>query len=747
MKHILTTLIVAAATTFTATAAIDAVWSFGIKDIAGYDEPQKVLTITASGDLAGIDRLCFNSFKRPMTPAVASDTIVELFTGYYAIDSERLRSASDGDTVAIDIVMRHVPINICYGPDGMHTVDRDGGMRPVALRSFDAAADPTAWGHKGMPTAEEAYAFNESLSAARRTKGGEAGVHAVVPSYKSVRLTGGNTTVDPTRPVFKLAPADFRDGEYRMVIADGAIAVECAPRQRAAIAHRLRHNYGDKPVALPAAVITDYPSSEYRAVMIDIARNYQTPEEMHRIVDLLADYGLNTLHFHFSDDEAWRLEMQSLPELTGVAARRGYTTDIHGDFLPQIFAGNGSTEATDGTANGFFTRQDFISFLHHADSLGIVVIPEVESPGHARAAANAMAARARHTGDHSYIMQEVGDTSRYVSAQNYVDNVMNPGLEGTFKFMDTVADELIDIYAEAGVPLTAIHIGGDEVPRHCWDGSDAVRRLMEREGLTSTKEVQSYFTRRVVDSYRKKGIPVLGWQEVALGNTPEVDRHIIPAIYGTNMWNTLSRDGATVTVDRAAAKGYPVILSNVDKLYFDMVYNLHPDERGLNWGGTTNEFDALAAYPDSMCTVEGAVIRGLSGQVWSETIRSAADLERMLLPKMVGLGERAWNSAPTYTDADFHAVVLGQMPRWRDRGLAYHLHMPGIKAGSVPGTVTFNSAYPEATIHYTTDGSRPTAASPVAAPGTDIAIPAGTAAVRAIVTDGHATSTPSLHKL
>ena len=205
--------------------------------------------------------------------------------------------------------------------------------------------------------------------------------------------------------------------------------------------------------------------------MIDIARNFYNPEQMQKIVGLMADYRLNTLHFHITDDEAWRLEIPGLPELTEVGSRRGYTLDSK-DFLPGVFNGDGNPDSKAGTANGYFSRDEFISFLKYCDSIGISVIPEVESPGHARAAIMAMNAYERRTGDATYRLTEPGDTSVYTSAQDYHDNLMNPAMPGTYAFIAKIVDEIEAMYHEAGVTLPGIHLGGDEVPEGAWDGPE-----------------------------------------------------------------------------------------------------------------------------------------------------------------------------------------------------------------------------------------------------------------------------------
>ena len=664
-------------------------------------------TYTVTGDLAGVKRLCFNQFARPMQLDNAADTLIEIIPGYYAIGSPRFAEAAPGDTIVFNILTKGTLIATSYGPDGVHTVLADGSTAPADFtrtplsESRDSYTTATI---DRMPYGEAVYALNEALTAA-----GEGSVYDVVPSFKSVKLTGGFSTVNPAKAEFKEFTGEHPD-EYRITVADGKMIVEAPRKMWRPIGMRLEHFFGNEARELPDAVITDWPSLQYRGLMIDIARNYQTPAEMHRVLDMMALYGLNTLHFHPDDDEAWRVEIAGFPELTEVASRRGYTPDGNTTtFLPQIYGGDGNPDSKKGSANGYFTRADYIDMIKYADSLGIVVIPEIEAPGHARAAIQAMKVRAERSGDNSWLLRDPTDNTDFTSAQSFHDNVMNPTLEGPYKFISAVADEFIAMHREAGVPIPAIHIGGDEVAHGALEGSPTVKALMDKEGFTTEKEVHAYFVNRLRELFDAKGVKISGWQEIALKHSDDYNRQVVPSTYSINCWSTLGPNKSVV--DDIAAAGYPIVLSNVEHFYLDMTYSWHPDERGLNWGGTTDEFDALAGYPSRLCTVKGANVVGIQGQVWAETIRGPENLETMLLPKMAGMAERAWNPDSTYSDAEFNRVLNARIPAWEASGYTYHVRQPGIKALS-DGRFTVNSSYPDAVIRYTLDGTTPTEASP-----------------------------------
>lgn len=674
-------------------------------------------TLLVSGKLDNVKQLAFNHFQRGMKPMNPADTFVEIVPNYYAIASPRFAQAKPGDTIAIEILTDGTIESICYGVESVHTVLADGTTAPAELTFADmtVSRDGYAGARRDlMPYGDTVYAFNESLKPCCSKNS----IYNVVPSFKNIELTGGESTVNPAEATFKPIGNATKDGEYRITVADGKMTVEAPEKQWAQLGMRMRHLFGDKPAEMLNAVITDYPSLEYRGLMIDIARNFQKPEEMKRVLDLMAIYGLNTLHFHCVDDEAWRVEIDGLPELTELGSRHGYyAPGSDPDYLPVIYAGDGNPDSKTGTANGYFTRQDYVDMVHYADSLGIVVIPEIESPGHARASIKAMELRAKRTGDNSWLLRETDDASTFSSAQAFRDNVMSPALEGPYKFMDKVADEFIAMHKEAGAPIPAIHIGGDEVAHGAWSGSPKVQELMKKEGLTSEKEVHAYFADRVRQIFDAKGIKYAGWQEVSLRHPDEYNKKMSPSAYSINCWSTLGRN--KTVPDELAKAGYPIVLSNVEHYYLDMAYSGHPHERGLTWGGFVDEFTALNGYPATLCTVKDANLRGIQGQLWSESIRGPENLEELLLPKMLGLAERAWNPDSTYCNAGFNAVVNKEVPKWQADGYTFHVRQPGIKLLD-GGKFTVNSSFPDAVIRYTFGTEHPGENSPVAKPGEEI---------------------------
>lgn len=663
----------------------------------GNDNDGYVQRFTITAD-APFERMAFCMFKRPMTAVNPSDTLIELFPGYFAVGSARFAEVQPGDTVQVDIRVHRKLLHMSYRPDGMHLVAGGKAVPARCTRATIIGGDD----QPGMIYGAQAWVVNDSLRSAWRPQ-----PYGGIPTPKRVELAGADVVVPELIEVEDIE--DVRHDYYLARIDDsGVLHVSTNSKHPQALAARLLERIAaetDGRGLVPAAVIEDWADLPYRGFMLDVARNFTDLEGVRGIIALMARYGLNIFHFHLGDDEAWRLEIPELPELTATGARRGYTTTDDVDFLKQIYSGNGLPDAADTPANGYYSRKEFVDLLRYADSLGVAIMPEFDTPGHSRAAIRAMEQRYRATGDASLRLVEDGDTSVYTSAQDYHDNTLNPALEGPYRFWDIVISSVADMYKEAGVELPAIHIGGDEVARGAWSGSPSVQALMQREGYDSQRQVHALFNRRVADIAARHGIRIAGWQEIALNHGEEYNQAIVPEMYAVNCWTNAGRLGAQM-----AADGYPLILSNVDYLYFDQTPTTHPEEPGLTWGGIVDEFRPLHATVAQLCPADSATqsnVRGISGTLFAETVRDLPMVQRYLLPRMLGLAERAHNTAPTLTDTEYFGALTQQMQLWADEGVTFFVRQPGVRVSS-EGLVEMNEPYGFGEIRYTLDGSTPT---------------------------------------
>ncbi len=529
-------------------------------------------------------------------------------------------------------------------------------------------------------------------------------------------------------------------------------------------------------VTLPCVEIKDNPRFSYRGLHIDVARNFQTKEQVKRVLNWMAMYKLNVLHFHFSEDDAWRIEIPALPELTTVGVKRGHTLDSKKN-MPASYGSGGDVN---NPQSSFYTRIDYIDILKFAKSRHIEVIPEIETPGHARAAIKAMNARhdrlmkeGKTKEANEYLLADPDDKSEYLSAQNFKDNVMCVALPSVYKFIETTVDAIISMHNEARMPLKTIHMGGDEVPAGVWEKSPLCQALLKElpaNEYKQTSDLWIYYWRKVSAIIKKRGLYVSGWEEIGMreskvdgGKVMMVNPVFANENFHTYVWNTVIGWGAEDLPYRLANGGYKVVLCPVSNLYFDLAYQKDFEEVGYYWGGFLDvdkpfyfiPFDYLKntkvdrfgnpidpsvlVGKDRLTDYGKSNIVGIQGHLWSENIRSAEGLEYLTFPKMLGLAERAWAADPEWaTTKDATQSDILYKKAWSDFvnivgkrelfKLNYYqgganFRIPTVGAKVENGAVVANIQLPGLVMRYTTDGSEPAIKSaiytaPISAKGT-----------------------------
>ncbi|MDR1089818.1 MAG: family 20 glycosylhydrolase [Prevotella sp.] len=493
--------------------------------------------------------------------------------------------------------------------------------------------------------------------------------------------------------------------------------------------------------------ITDYPDLPHRGLMLDVARNFTTKATVFKLIDLLSMYKMNVLHLHLTDDEGWRLEIPGIEELTDVGSRRGHTLDERECLYPAYGGGWNPNDAT-STANGYYTRNDFIKILKYAKKRHIKIVPEIDLPGHARAALKAMNTRYYKYIDNDkekateYLLSDFADTSRYISAQSFNDNVINVALPSTYRFVEKIVTELDMMYYDAGSKLDILHLGGDEVPQGAWKGSPIANAFMGKNDIKELRDLKDYFIERTIKILKEKKIQSGAWQEVALLPNKTANKRFANENVLSYCWSTIPEWKSDQIPYNLANAGYPVVLCNISNFYFDLSYNKHQEEPGAYWAGFVNEYNSFDMLPYNIYrsvrhTLKGEPIdtrktslekvplaennrkeiKGIQGQLWSETIRNSGMIEYSLFPKMFGLIERAWNTQPKWGQTDdetlykeaitlYNAkITQHEMPRLSASDVNYRIPQPGIKI--MEGKLYVNSSVDGAEIRYTTDGSEP----------------------------------------
>ena len=441
------------------------------------------------------------------------------------------------------------------------------------------------------------------------------------------------------------------------------------------------------PVSLPEITIMDNPRFAYRGLLLDVARNFQSKETVLKLLDRMAFYKLNRFHFHLSDDEGWRIAIPGIPELTEYGAFRGHTIDGKERLFPSYGSGPYALAGrSDGC--GYYSKAEFIEILKYAADRHIEIIPELDFPGHARAAIQSMEYRytkLMHAGKNAeaeeYRLIDPNDHSVYESVQMWNDNIVCPCKETVYYFLGKVTDELAGMYREAGLTLNTIHTGGDEIPQGVWTKSPLCADfLLKNTEYTNTRSLQSYFIKRINELLLSRNMNTAGWEEIAVAQNeqtvkqlPEKNTDFNSNRFIPYIWNSIWGWGSEDTGYKLANAGYKIVLCNATNLYFDPAYCKNSEEPGSEWAGFTDAkavfsftpteltycafFDRMGSPLDqdsikknfTELTPEGKQnILGIQGCLWSENVKGSQLVDYMLFPRLLALSERAWAKKPVW---------------------------------------------------------------------------------------------------
>ena len=431
-------------------------------------------------------------------------------------------------------------------------------------------------------------------------------------------------------------------------------------------------------VRLPSLTIVDTPRFQWRGLHLDIARHFQPVAFVKKYIDLMSRYKLNTFHWHLTDDQGWRVEIRKYPRLTSVGGCRKETM-VARNFNPYV--GDGIPHC------GFYTQDEIRDVVEYARRRYITVVPEIEMPGHAKAALAAY--------------PELGCTPGpfEVWTRWGVDEDVFCPSEATFTFLEDVLTEVVELF-----PSRYIHIGGDEVPKTRWKASPLAQEIIRRENLKDEAELQSWFIRRIERFLISKNRKLIGWDEILEGGlAPEAT---------VMSWRGTSGGIA------AAREGHDVVMSPNSPMYFDH-YQGDARFEPLAIGGF-NPLQQVYAYepvPDSLTADQAKHILGAQANLWTEYLKTPEALEYMLWPRALALAELTWSSREARDWESFVARLPDALRALDKAGVSYRVpHVDGLDgdrltlASSVE--VRLSTMAPGADIRYTTDGSDPTTSSP-----------------------------------
>ena len=545
--------------------------------------------------------------------------------------------------------------------------------------------------------------------------------------------------------------------EYELIVTRDGISIKAGTAKGAFYAVQTimslspaeNWKLSSKKLEIPSVTIRDKPRFGYRGLMLDVARNFQSKESVKRIIDVMALYKLNTLHWHLNDDEGWRLEIPSLPELTEVGSVRSGSYPDGRSLQPSYGSG------ADATERAYYSVSDFKEVLRYAAERHIQVIPELETPGHARAAIKSMEARynkymllGQQQEAEKYLLHDREDRSEYISAQRWNDNVMNVALPSVYQFISTVLDDIKSIYKEAGIPLKKVHLGGDEVPRGVWEKSPKIARLCDSLKLRSVHEVWPYYIKQIAALCKAKDLELAGWEEMGMvnkGTGMVVNPQLADAGIQLDVWNNLAGGGQEDLAYKLANAGYKVVYTSANNFYFDLAWKDTFHEPGHTWAGFTNINKSYSFLPENYflnifytnagnrlaagyfdkkeaLTEKGKHnLVGIKGAVWTEKIQDLERLEYMLLPRLIALAERAWATKPAWesgtafnhkdASVDYARFMKkmgsADLPKLEILNDGYSYRLPALGLKVQEGRVLCNTEYPGFDVYYTTDGTEP----------------------------------------
>lgn len=460
---------------------------------------------------------------------------------------------------------------------------------------------------------------------------------------------------------------DSKPESYTLLISADSIQIEYADSAGLYYAMMsIAQLYDSQSRSLPLGSANDQANMAFRGLHIDVSRNFRSKNFVLQTLDQMSYYKLNKLHLHLADDEGWRLQIASLPELTSVGAFRCFDESEAKCLLPQLAGGDGNLAATQQNS-GFYSTTDYIEILQYAAARQIEVLPSLDMPGHSRAAIVAMKARYNRLMQEDkpeeakqYFLTELEDTSEYRSIQHYNDNTLNPCLPATYTFVEEVLKQLNDMHNKAGVPLKHYHIGADETAG-AWTGSPACAAMIaDNNELTEIKQLGPYFIETIANKVNDLGIVPAAWSD----GLSYANRNNLPAKVQANAWETLYSGGHNKSHQKIN-NGWEVVLSTPDVLYFDFPYEADPIEPGYYWGSRyTDSYQVFQFMPNNLLVhaeiwkdnfgnsyeanadidIQGqGKIAGIQAQLWSETVRSNEKANYMLFPRLLVVAERAWH--------------------------------------------------------------------------------------------------------
>lgn len=435
---------------------------------------------------------------------------------------------------------------------------------------------------------------------------------------------------------------------------------------------------------VPCMVVKDSPRFEWRGMMIDVSRHFQSKEFIMKQIDIFAAYKMNKFHWHLTDDQGWRIQIDRYPNLTDKGAWRADRSGI------AWWSRELATADEPKTVGGFYTKNDIREVIEYARARNVEIIPEIDVPGHSKALVA------------SYPFLCCVDSANFEVATGgkAPDNALCAGKETTYEFLDNVLTEVAELF-----PSKYIHIGGDECNKKNWKKCPLCQQVMKDHGLQDEEELQSYFIQQVNKLVTSKGKTMIGWDEILSGKG---------AKGATIMaWR---RNKYTPEVD-APRGGYPTIQASFNHSYICQVQG--PTDMEPEGPKVVLPLWKVYSYepvPEELTAEEAKLVKGTEACLWAEFTPTEEHCEYMLYPRSFANAEVAWSLPENKDWARFQGAVEGHFARLDRDEINYSTSMYTVYAPFAidqlhnEAIVYLETEMVGYDIYYTLNGDEPTTA-------------------------------------
>lgn len=428
----------------------------------------------------------------------------------------------------------------------------------------------------------------------------------VIPAPQSVVEQSGICRIPVSDASFKIRNSIPEEG-YEIYVKPSGIKVRSGSDAGAFYARQtllqMEAAYGKE---LPCCIIKDSPRFAWRGLMLDESRHFFGKAYVRKLLDIMAYYKMNRFHWHLTDMQSWRLEIKSYPLLTEVASE-------------------GDRDFPDAWHH-FYTQEDVAEIVSYAAERHIMVVPEIDVPGHFRAA------------NRAYPEFSGGESKRYTHF------TINVGSEKAYAYLESILSEVAGMF-----PGKYLHIGADEVSFgiEAWNTNPDIQELIRREGLGDLKGAEAWFERRVAATVKSLGKTTVAWDE-ARDSGMDKDSVLM-------MWHDTMR-----VLPQVLEAGYKAILTPTDPLYFSFIQR-EGDTEGITRNGRVNTQQEVYAFPDvskgeqtGVADLKDSVI-GIQANLWTELVHNTSRADFMIHPRLCALAESAWTKPEGKDYGDFTA--------------------------------------------------------------------------------------------